>query len=102
MSENDQDNLGQGGTGLVVEPAKPKLKKPPMYKVVMLNSICSYLLGSDLNWGRFKSPPAFRINLLRLVKPRSQTTDFKWLVLLHFKPMMWLKNRIVLLKRQKN
>ncbi|MFT5259752.1 MAG: ATP-dependent Clp protease adaptor protein ClpS [Saprospiraceae bacterium] len=37
MSENDQDNLGQGGTGLVVEPAKPKLKKPPMYKVVMLN-----------------------------------------------------------------
>ncbi|MEE9447999.1 MAG: ATP-dependent Clp protease adapter ClpS [Arenicellales bacterium] len=26
-----------GGTGLVVEAAKPKLKKPPMYKVVMLN-----------------------------------------------------------------
>ncbi len=27
----------EGGTGLVVEEARPKLKKPPMYKVVMLN-----------------------------------------------------------------
>jgi ATP-dependent Clp protease adaptor protein ClpS len=36
MSQKDQ-NHGNGGTGLVVEPAKPKLKKPPMYKVVMLN-----------------------------------------------------------------
>jgi ATP-dependent Clp protease adaptor protein ClpS len=36
MSQKDQ-NHGNSGTGLVVEPAKPKLKKPPMYKVVMLN-----------------------------------------------------------------
>ena len=34
MAQQDHD---QGGTGLVVEEAKPKLKKPPMYKVVMLN-----------------------------------------------------------------
>ena len=31
------ENHDDGGTGLVVETAKPKLKKPPMYKVVMLN-----------------------------------------------------------------
>lgn len=31
------ENHDEGGTGLVVESAKPKLKKPPMYKVVMLN-----------------------------------------------------------------
>ncbi len=33
MAEIDHNN----GAGLVVEPAKPKLKKPPMFKVVMLN-----------------------------------------------------------------
>lgn len=36
MSQQDQ-NQGGSGTGLVVEPEKPKLKKPSMYKVVMLN-----------------------------------------------------------------
>ena len=36
MSQKDH-NQGDGGTGLVVEPAKPRLKKPPMYKVIMLN-----------------------------------------------------------------
>jgi len=36
MSRQD-DNRGDGGTGLVVEAARPRLKKPPMYKVVMLN-----------------------------------------------------------------
>jgi ATP-dependent Clp protease adaptor protein ClpS len=36
MSQQDQDQ-GGSGTGLVVEPEKPKLKRPPMYKVVMLN-----------------------------------------------------------------
>ena len=36
MSSKDQ-NHDDGGTGLVVEAARPKLKKPPMYKVVLLN-----------------------------------------------------------------
>ncbi len=36
MSEQDQNQRGSG-TGLIVEPEKPRLKKPPMYKVVMLN-----------------------------------------------------------------
>ena len=36
MSQQDHDHKG-GSTGLVVKPDKPKLKKPPMYKVVMLN-----------------------------------------------------------------
>lgn len=31
------ENHDDGSTGLVVETARPKLKKPPMYKVVMLN-----------------------------------------------------------------
>ena len=34
---NQGANHDGGGTGLVVEAAQPKLKKPPMYKVVMLN-----------------------------------------------------------------
>ena len=36
MSQKDQ-NQGGSGTGLVVETTRPKLKKPPMYKVLMLN-----------------------------------------------------------------
>lgn len=36
MSNKDH-NHDERGTGLVVEPAKPRLKKPPMYKVIMLN-----------------------------------------------------------------
>jgi ATP-dependent Clp protease adaptor protein ClpS len=36
MSQKDQVD-SNSGTGLVVEPARPQLKKPPMYKVVMLN-----------------------------------------------------------------
>lgn len=34
MSEEDQ---GQSGSGLLVEEAKPKLKRPPLYQVVLLN-----------------------------------------------------------------
>lgn len=39
MSENDQDpdNPAIGDIGTVVEEARPKLKKPPMYRVVLLN-----------------------------------------------------------------
>lgn len=38
MSEHDEDNPSQGdSTGLVVEEAKPKLKRPPMYKVILVN-----------------------------------------------------------------
>lgn len=33
INPNDDDN----GSGLIVERAKPKLKKPPLYKVVLLN-----------------------------------------------------------------
>ena len=36
MSQKDHNQRG-GGTGLVVEIARPRLKKPPMYKVLMLN-----------------------------------------------------------------
>ncbi len=35
MSQKSHEQ--NGGTGLVLETAKPKLKKPPMYKIVMLN-----------------------------------------------------------------
>lgn len=31
------DKLTQGSDGLVVQEAKPKLKKPPLYKVILLN-----------------------------------------------------------------
>ena len=34
MSEEEQ---GQSGSGLLVEEAKPKLKKPPLFQVVLLN-----------------------------------------------------------------
>ena len=34
MSEEEQ---GQTGSGLLVEEAKPKLKRPPLYQVVLLN-----------------------------------------------------------------
>ncbi len=37
MSQKDIQHIDDNGTGLVVETAKPKLKKPPMFKVVMLN-----------------------------------------------------------------
>lgn len=37
MSDKDLEDVGGIGTDLVVESAKPKLKKPPMFKVVMLN-----------------------------------------------------------------
>ncbi|MDA1302147.1 MAG: ATP-dependent Clp protease adapter ClpS [Proteobacteria bacterium] len=33
----DQDNDTDRSIGVVEAPAKPKLKKPPMYKVVLLN-----------------------------------------------------------------
>ena len=36
MSDKDQNKRG-GGVGLVIETARPRLKKPPMYKVLMLN-----------------------------------------------------------------
>ena len=31
------DKLPQGSDGLVVQEARPKLKKPPLYKVILLN-----------------------------------------------------------------
>ncbi|MEN7341947.1 MAG: ATP-dependent Clp protease adapter ClpS [Pseudomonadota bacterium] len=38
MSEHDNDQDAQyGDTGTVVEESRPKLKKPPMYRVVLLN-----------------------------------------------------------------
>jgi len=36
MSSKD-DHLHDDEGGLAVEPAKPKLKRPPMYKVILLN-----------------------------------------------------------------
>ncbi len=37
MSENDPIDNGRGGTGLVVEEAAPRLKRPPLYQVLLLN-----------------------------------------------------------------
>ncbi|MEL7296800.1 MAG: ATP-dependent Clp protease adapter ClpS [Pseudomonadota bacterium] len=38
MSDHDDNDTDQqSGTGTVVEEARPKLKKPPMYRVVLLN-----------------------------------------------------------------
>jgi ATP-dependent Clp protease adaptor protein ClpS len=36
-SNNDQESERDRGTGVVEAPAKPKLKQPPMYKVILLN-----------------------------------------------------------------
>ena len=36
LGQDDGDNEKHGG-GLAVAPAKPKLKRPPLYKVVLLN-----------------------------------------------------------------
>lgn len=36
LGQDEGDNEKQGG-GLAVAPAKPKLKRPPLYKVVLLN-----------------------------------------------------------------
>jgi len=37
MSDEKDTPGDDGGTGLVVEQSKPKLKKPPMYKVLLHN-----------------------------------------------------------------
>ncbi|MYM62220.1 ATP-dependent Clp protease adapter ClpS [Pseudomaricurvus sp. HS19] len=37
LSMDDQENDHAGGLGVAVQPAKPKLKRPSMYKVVLLN-----------------------------------------------------------------
>ena len=38
MAVGDQEDLvGGNGTGLIVEKAKPVVKKPPLYKVLLLN-----------------------------------------------------------------
>jgi len=37
MLGEDQGNEEKHGGGLAVAPAKPKLKRPPLYKVVLLN-----------------------------------------------------------------
>lgn len=37
MSEEDTDHEGGREAGLVVEEAKPKLARPPLWKVVLLN-----------------------------------------------------------------
>jgi len=37
MSEKDNPESGSEGAGLALEEARPKLRKPPLYKVVILN-----------------------------------------------------------------
>ena len=37
MSENEQHSDPSGGDGLALEEARPKVSKPPLYKVVILN-----------------------------------------------------------------
>ena len=37
MAGNKEHETGRGGLDLVVEEAQPRLKKPPLYQVVLLN-----------------------------------------------------------------
>jgi ATP-dependent Clp protease adaptor protein ClpS len=37
VAKDKEQDIGQGGLGLVVEEAQPKLRKPPLYQVVLLN-----------------------------------------------------------------
>lgn len=37
MSENEFPDNGETGDGLALQEARPKVKKPPLYKVVLLN-----------------------------------------------------------------
>ncbi len=37
MSENELPDNGETGEGLALQEARPKVKKPPLYKVVLLN-----------------------------------------------------------------
>ena len=37
MAGDKERDIGQGGLDLVVEEAQPKLRKPPLYQVVLLN-----------------------------------------------------------------
>jgi ATP-dependent Clp protease adaptor protein ClpS len=37
MSSEENERLGNGDSGVAVEEAKPKLKQPPLYQVVLLN-----------------------------------------------------------------
>jgi len=37
MSEHDKKDLQRDGYELVVEEAQPKLKRPPLYRVILLN-----------------------------------------------------------------
>jgi ATP-dependent Clp protease adaptor protein ClpS len=37
VAEGKDREIGQGGLDLVVEEAQPKLRKPPLYQVVLLN-----------------------------------------------------------------
>lgn len=37
MSEQDKKDLQRGGHDLAVEEARPKIKRPPLYRVVLIN-----------------------------------------------------------------
>jgi ATP-dependent Clp protease adaptor protein ClpS len=37
MSQEYEDDDHHGGSGVALQPAKPKLKQPPLYKVLILN-----------------------------------------------------------------
>ncbi|BCX80989.1 ATP-dependent Clp protease adaptor protein ClpS [Methylomarinovum caldicuralii] len=37
MSQYNDDQPEDGGTGTAVQTARPKLKRPPLYKVILLN-----------------------------------------------------------------
>ena len=36
-NEGQEDGVGDNGTGLIIEETKPVVKKPPLYKVLLLN-----------------------------------------------------------------
>jgi ATP-dependent Clp protease adaptor protein ClpS len=60
MSEKD-DNITNGDDGLALQEAKPKLKRPPLYKVVLLNDdftpmeFVVHILQKFFGYGREKS-----------------------------------------------
>ncbi|QEP45147.1 ATP-dependent Clp protease adapter ClpS [Ectothiorhodospiraceae bacterium BW-2] len=68
MAESDGDGDGEYDDGFVVEAIRPKLKKPPLYRVVLLND--DY------------TPMEFVVHVLQVFfnKNREEATQIMWKV----------------------
>lgn len=90
MSEHDKDPNAPtiGDTGTVLEEARPKLKKPPMYRVVLLND--DY------------TPMEFVVQILEQVFSHDRSLATRIMLEVHTKgrafagstPMTWPKPRL--------